>query len=525
MDGSSLPLWGMLVFGFFALWAQWCPRKWFRVVVIFSLCTIVSASVGLAVWANVHKVVASIGYGFVAREIWIFARVLWSGAPIHLPEPPQRESSSADLVPAADLRASEAQVRALDHQVRQMRQDREAEVNQLNSTIQLYQRGVVSGPGPIRQLMDGKQAAENKARGLQLKVDTLEAKVESLEGEGVAMKARIPKIHDRWEHMGNAGISKRRRRRPAKGALSPDNKLALFDAAWGPACGVFGGIQQVSPQSKHHSQGRSGRERFAAVVPRRPATKGTATNRENSRTIQGLVSSARQQNMVLTNHIGGLEGIRDMEATAATHTHHSELESTYLTLERARESTLAGQSYEHEERQREIIRQHEAKKLNAKAQMAEVTRQQAAQNLDSQGKMEAMTCQHAALKLDIHARMEGLTEQAASNKSLLERTEARLAESLAENVALTKRLDRAEKFQGATRSARGGITKSKPKHAKLRDGTNNPQQSQRSTEAAEKLRKGRNMVQRLRALRPSSEDHVPKADEDELANICKGLTL
>jgi hypothetical protein len=157
--------------------------------------------------------------------------------------------------------------------------------------------------------------------------------------------------------------------------------------------------------------------------------------------------------------------------------------------------------------------------------MAEVTRQQAAQNLDFQGKMEAMTRQHAAQKIDIHARMEELTEQAASNKSLLERTEARLAESLAENVALTKKLDRAEKLQGATRSARGGITKSKPKHAKLRDETNNPQQSQRSTEAAEKLRKGRNMVQRLRALRPSSEDHVAKADEDELANICKGLTL
>jgi hypothetical protein len=103
--------------------------------------------------------------------------VLWSGTPTHLPGPPQHESSSADLVSAADLRASEAQVRALDQQVRQMRHDREAEVNQLNSTIRLYQRGVVSGPGPIRQLMDWKQAAENKARGLQLKVDTLEAKV------------------------------------------------------------------------------------------------------------------------------------------------------------------------------------------------------------------------------------------------------------------------------------------------------------------------------------------------------------
>ncbi|KAJ6070091.1 hypothetical protein N7499_011978 [Penicillium canescens] len=521
MDGSSLPLWGMLVFGFFALWAQWCPRKWFRVVVIFSLCTIVSASVASAVWANVHKVVASIGYGFVAREIWIFARVLWSGAPIHLPEPPQRESSSADLVPAADLRASEAQVRALDHQVRQMRQDREAEVNQLNSTIQLYQRGVVSGPGPIRQLMDGKQAAENKARGLQLKVDTLEAKVESLEGEGVAMKARIPKIHDRWEHMDNAGISKRRRRRPAKGALSPDNKLALFDAAWGARCSVIQakgkkGLELVTQRVECL-------EAYNKCLHKANTTlKGEVAENVSLRWYQeGQLQKALQQtertaepsrNMVLTNHIGGLEGIRDMEATAATHTHHSELESTYLTLESARESALAGQSYEHEERQREIIRQHEAEKLNAKAQMAE-------------GKMEAMTCQHAALKLDIHARMEGLTEQAASNKSLLERTEARLAESLAENVALTKRLDRAEKLQGATRSARGGITKSKPKHAKLRDGTNNPQQSQRSTEAAGKLRKGRNMVQRLRALRPSSEDHVPKADEDELANICKGLTL
>jgi hypothetical protein len=391
--------------------------------------------------------------------------------------------------------------------------------------------------------MDWKQAAENKARGLQLKVDTLEAKVESLEGEGVAMKARIPKIHARWEHMDNAGISKRRRRRPAKGALSPDNKLALVDAAWGARCSaiqekgkkclelVTQRVECLEAYNKCLHKGNTTlKGEVAENVPLRwyqegQLQKALATNRENSRTIQGLISSARQQNMVLTNHIGGLEGIREMEATAATHTHHSELESTRLTLERARESALAGQSYEYEERQREIIRQHEAEKLNAKAQMAEVTRQQAAQNLDSQDKMEAMTRQHTAQKLDIHARMEELTEQAASNKSLLERTEARLAESLAENVALTKRLDRAENLQGTTRSARGGITKSKPKHAKLRDGTNNPQQSQRSTEAAKKLRKGRNMVQRLRALRRSSEDHVSKPDEDELANICKGLTL
>jgi hypothetical protein len=74
MDGSSLPLLGMLVFGLFALWAQWCPQKWFRVVASFLLCTIVCVSVASAVWANVHKVVASIGYGFVAREIWISAR-------------------------------------------------------------------------------------------------------------------------------------------------------------------------------------------------------------------------------------------------------------------------------------------------------------------------------------------------------------------------------------------------------------------------------------------------------------------
>jgi hypothetical protein len=113
----------------------------------------------------------------------------------------------------------------------------------------------------------------------------------------------------------------------------------------------------------------------------------------------------------------------------------------------------------------------------------------------------------------------------------LDRTEARLAESLAENLALARRLDKAENLQGATRSARGGITKSKPKQAKLRDGTKKeksrkgPQESQRSTETTEKLQKGRSMVQRLRALRPSSEDHVPKEDEDELANICKGLTL
>jgi hypothetical protein len=74
MDGSSLPLLGMIVFGSFALWAQWCLRKWFRVVVSFLLCTIVCVSMASAVWANVHKVVASIGYGFVARETWMFAR-------------------------------------------------------------------------------------------------------------------------------------------------------------------------------------------------------------------------------------------------------------------------------------------------------------------------------------------------------------------------------------------------------------------------------------------------------------------
>ena len=320
-------------------------------------------------------------------------------------------------------------MRALDQQVRQMRHDREAEVNQLNSTIRLYQRGVVSGPGPIRQLMDGKQAAENKARGLQLKVDTLEAKVESLEGEGVAMKARIPKIHARWEHIDNAGISKRRRRWLAKGALSPDNKLALVDAAWGARCSAIQEkgkkclelvTQRVECLEAYNKCLRKGNTTLRGEVAENVSLrwyqegqlqKALATNRENSRTIQGLISSARQQNMVLTNHIGGLEGIREMEATAATHTHHSELESTRLTLERARESALAGQSYEHEERQREIIRQHEAEKLNAKAQMAEVTRQQAAQNLDSQDKMEAMTRQHTAQKLDIHARMEELTEQ------------------------------------------------------------------------------------------------------------------
>jgi hypothetical protein len=340
--------------------------------------------------------------------------------------------------------------------------------------------------------MGEKQAAENKARGLQLKVDTLE-------GEGEAMKARIPKIHARWEHMDNAGISKQRRRRPAKGALSPDNKLALVDAAWGARCSA---IQEKGRKSlelvtqrvecleadneRLHKANTTLTGEVAENVSLRwyqegQLQKALATNRENSQTIQGLVSSARQQNMVLTNHIGGLEGIREMEATAATHIHHSELESTRLALERARESALAGQSHEHEERQREIIRQHEAEKLNAKAQMAEVTRQQAAQNLDAQGKMEAITrqhtaenldshakmeamaSQHAAQNLEIHARMEVLIEQAVSNKSLLDRTEARLAESLAENFALAKRLDKAENLQGATRSARGGITKSKPK--------------------------------------------------------------
>ncbi|KAJ5776545.1 uncharacterized protein N7511_001556 [Penicillium nucicola] len=474
MDIFSLPGLGMCIL--IVLWVMWGPRKWLRVMATVVAVAAVTLFVGSAVWANIHKLVACGGYGFAIWGIWSLVSGWWAALPTPVAVPPP--ATSADLVPLEDFKALEVQLLARDQEIARLQKDRDTKISQLNETIRLYQKGVLSGPGQLRDLEDQKQAAERKARHLAYKVDVLEEQVKSLEKEGEVLKARIPNARARWEHPVKSGVSKQGGRHSTKGTLSHNNKVAMVDSMWS---GKYSAIREkglkdlnlVEERVQELEAVNKGLRNTNAALKSEVdenvslrwyqegvLQKAQAGNREKDRLIQQM-RAARQQNMGLTNQVGGRELHRETEAAAITHAHQNEIDGTRLALEKAHKSALASQACEHEQKEKEIIRKFEAEiaavtrnfeaqnqlmqaKLGEKqaqgsdvqSELEEMTRKYQSQTLESNNDLAIEARKHEMENITLRAKVAELVEAADSTKLLCTQHESLLKQVQAENQEL-----------------------------------------------------------------------------------------
>ncbi|KAJ5316697.1 hypothetical protein N7508_001205 [Penicillium antarcticum] len=498
MENLSAPLLGLICV-LFVLWVIWGPRKW------------------LSCYGDVHKVVASGGYGFAIWGIWSFARGLWAKPPTPLAVPPPAES--VDFVPAKDFRALEVLLRARDQEILQLRKKQDAKVGQLNDTIRLYQRGVVSGPGPIRQLIDERAAAVNRAQGLQVQVKILEE-------EGEVLKTRFPHTHARWEHPVKSGVSKQRDRQSTKRVLSPSNQVAVVDSMWSARCTAIQekGLKDLNLMSnrvqcletdkkdlcKSNSALKNEVEENVSLrwYQEGVLQKAHAGNKEKDLTIQHLLTTARQQNMVLTHQIEGLQVQHEM---TTVQTLNNEIENSRLSLLKAHESALASLKSEHERKESHTIRAHEAEiadlirhhkeqtlcledkliqkqaqESNAQVQMDVMTHLFNNQTLKSEKDTQTETRKHDMEKVALRAQVKGLAADAASYKSkfrdsreeydklkaaneeLLDRIALNLSADTDDEDSVNK-LDKVKDLEKLLEQAEDRIVESRVQNIELRD--------------------------------------------------------